>query len=102
MAIVTTERTGACVLCNRETDNVTDHHLVPRCRHKQKRTKKRHATEVRRTTVPLCQPCHRTVHRFFTEKELADEHYTVVSLESDPRIDKHVKWILKQRRNFRV
>lgn len=97
-----TERTGTCVLCDRETDNVTDHHLVPKCRHRQRRTKKMHTREARRITVPLCQPCHRMVHNFFTEKELADSHYTIESLKGASRVNRHVLWVRRQRRNFRV
>ena len=96
------ERTDTCVLCNRETDNVTDHHLVPKCRHKQKRTKRMHTRDVRRTTTPLCQPCHRTIHRFFTEKQLADEFYTIELLKEIDGVERHIDWICKQKRNFRV
>lgn len=96
------ERTDVCRLCDRETDNVTDHHLVPKCRHRQKRTKKMHTKEERRNTVPLCQPCHRMVHRFFTEKELADSLYTIEGLKSEGQMHRHIRWIRKQKRNFRV
>ena len=96
------ESTGICQLCSRETDNISDHHLIPKCRSKNKRIKKRHSRDVIRRKVPFCQPCHHTVHRFFTEKDLADSFCTIDALVADEAISKYLIWIQKQKRNFRV
>jgi len=97
-----TEKPGVCMLCFRETDNISEHHLVPKCRHRHKRTKRSHTREECRETVPLCQPCHRTLHRFFTEKQLADEFFTIELLKEITGMSRHIAWIKKQKRNFRV
>jgi hypothetical protein len=96
------ERVAVCALCEREACDITEHHLIPRTTHKMKRFKKMHTAQAMHTTVPLCQPCHRAMHQFYTEKELATNYYTIGMLLEDEKIQKHVKWIKKQRPNLRM
>ena len=96
------ERVGICSLCNREACDITEHHLIPRTTHKKKRFKKKHTVEAMRTTTPLCQPCHRAVHQFHSEKELADSFYTIDLLLSDEKVSNHVNWVKKQKPDFRM
>ena len=96
------ERSGACALCEREASDITEHHLIPRTTHKKKRFKTKHTVEAMRHTEPFCQPCHRAVHQFYTEKELADNFYTIDLLRADEKIAKHVDWVKKQRSDLRM
>lgn len=74
-----------CVLCERKVNTVSLHHLVP----KQEGGKYQQ-------TVPLCQPCHSTIHLHFTNKELANNFYTIPSLQEAPRLIKYLNWIRKR------
>jgi hypothetical protein len=53
----------ACELCRREVEEITTHHLRPRTRQKQKKSKKecmRGGAKSR--PVALCRPCHNQIH----------------------------------------
>jgi hypothetical protein len=75
-----------CVLCERQVQMVTYHHLVP----KQKGGKH---TE----TVPLCQPCHTTIHVTFSNAELATIYNTIPALQAAERLQTYLKWIKTKR-----
>lgn len=72
-----------CALCEREVAQLTDHHLVPR-------------SEGGTETVPLCHPCHKSVHAFFSNKALARLHPTVEALRAAPEMERYLAWIRKQ------
>ncbi len=78
------ERLGLipCALCGREVKTVTYHHLIP----KQKGGKH---TE----TVPLCQPCHTTLHSTFSNAELATSYNSIPALQSAATMQKYLQWI---------
>jgi hypothetical protein len=61
---------------------VSLHHLVP------KEEGGRHGP-----TVPLCQPCHTTIHLVFTNRELAQQFDTVEKLKAAPALQKYLTWI---------
>ena len=96
------ERTGTCLLCGRDACDISEHHLIPKTTHTIKRFKKKHTVEAMRTTASFCQPCHRAMHQFYSEKELADSFYTVDLLLADEKISNHVQWVRKQRPNLRM
>jgi 5-methylcytosine-specific restriction enzyme A len=73
-----------CALCEREVRQVTKHHLVPR-------------SEGGREVVNLCQPCHKTLHSFFTNETLLKELHTIDSLRAEPEIARYLAWVRKQR-----
>ncbi|HYP29198.1 MAG TPA: HNH endonuclease [Blastocatellia bacterium] len=73
----------ACALCGRRVMRVTKHHLIP---------KSEGGTE----TVDLCLTCHKTLHGFFTNRELATKLCSVEALRGDPKIKKYLAWIRKQ------
>jgi hypothetical protein len=53
----------ACELCQREVDEITTHHLIPRTRHKHKKSKKGFMRDgAKSRPVALCRPCHNQVH----------------------------------------
>ncbi len=78
------ERLGLtiCALCEREVKMLTYHHLVP----KQKGGKH---TE----TVPLCQPCHTTLHITFTNAQLATVYNNIPALQQAAALQKYLHWI---------
>ena len=61
-----------------------------------------HTFEAMHTTAPLCQPCHRAMHQFFSEKELADHYYTIDLLMTNEKVLRHVEWVKKQKLSFRM
>jgi hypothetical protein len=71
-----------CALCERQVKSVSRHHLLPK-------SKGGKHTE----TVPLCQPCHSTIHRTFTNKELAENYTTVEALREAENLQKYLNWI---------
>jgi 5-methylcytosine-specific restriction enzyme A len=72
-----------CGLCNRMVRKVSKHHLVP---------KSQGGTE----TVLLCGPCHKTLHKFFHNKTLAQHLYTIENLQQDADIARYLTWVRKQ------
>ena len=77
-----------CPLCIRDVPHASDHHLTPRSRGGKE-------------TLPICLDCHKSVHAFFTNKELEDRYNTVEALLGDEKFAKHVKWLSKQDPNRR-
>lgn len=73
-----------CPLCSRKDLPVlSDHHLTPKSRGGK-------------ITLPICQDCHRSIHAFFTNKELEDTYHTVEALLSHEKFAKHIKWLSKR------
>lgn len=84
-----------CSLCQRVTKKgTTEHHLIPRTCHKNKWFKKRYTREQMNETVPLCEDCHRGIHKFVpSEKELGRDFNTIDKLLSHKQIGKFVEWV---------
>jgi len=81
---------GICQLCEREVE-VTDHHLIPRTRHKN--VKKTTTAEQRNFTVPLCRACHSQIHDLITEKEMERTYNTIEKLKEHEGVQKFINWI---------
>jgi 5-methylcytosine-specific restriction enzyme A len=71
-----------CALCERDVSTTSRHHLTP----KQKGGK--HGP-----TVPLCQPCHTTLHLTFSNKELATTFNSIPALQVSDRLQPYLEWI---------
>src|SRR5688572_13984561 len=87
-----------CALCERAVPKITRHHLVPRSR--SRKAKRRLRGDARRAvverqdeTIPLCRPCHATVHATLSERELQLAYDTPEALRSHPEIEKFVAWV---------
>lgn len=91
---------ATCALCGRDED-LTRHHLVPRCRHANRRNKRDFAREIVHQTVGLCRPCHKQVHAVLSEKQLEREWNTIPRLLSHPEIARFVDWIRSKPIGFR-
>jgi hypothetical protein len=96
-------KTGTCELCGRFATTLSEHHLIPRSKHKNKRVRKIFSLEEMRTRkFDFCHPCHKGVHIFFSEKELALEYNSIEMLRAEPRIAKHIEWVRSQREDFKL
>jgi hypothetical protein len=82
-----------CALCDREM-KVTRHHLIPKETH-SKMLKKGYKESLLMKTAPVCRFCHSTIHRFFTNDELADHYNTIEKLLEDERVFKFARWASK-------
>jgi len=86
-----------CELCCRDVDKTTEHHLIPKTRHKNKKNKSLFdRKDVKERKANLCNPCHNKVHSILTEKELEINYNTVSAIKKHPDIIKFVKWISKK------
>ena len=95
-----------CALCGRQGVKTTRHHLVPRSRSRKRRRAKQWKRRLRDAggdlnefaarTVPLCRPCHATVHAVLSEKELEQDYHTLDRLRTHPEIERFLGFIRKQ------
>lgn len=93
---------AGCALCGRKGAELTRHHLVPRARHRQGRTRRKHDREARHETVDLCRPCHGNLHAHLSEKELADSYHTLEALRAHPEVARFSRWIRGKPAGLRV
>ncbi|WP_261989932.1 HNH endonuclease [Hymenobacter sp. BT190] len=75
-----------CGLCEREVQQTSRHHLVPR------EEGGRHGP-----VVELCQPCHSTVHLLLDNKELARRYNTIERLREAEELQKYLHWVRRSR-----
>jgi 5-methylcytosine-specific restriction protein A len=73
----------ACELCERRVRGVSRHHLIPK-------------SEGGEVTVDLCATCHKTLHKFFTNRTLARELNSIAALRRDPEVQRYLKWVRRQ------
>jgi 5-methylcytosine-specific restriction protein A len=74
---------GTCALCEREVARISKHHLTPK-------------SEGGTRTTDLCPACHKTLHKFFTNRTLARELNTIDALRQNPEVQKYLAWVRKQ------
>lgn len=87
-------RSGYCELCGRWVSALTRHHLIPRTRHSNRRTRREFDRAARRQRIAwFCRPCHDHVHALFTEKTLERHFNTLPALAAHPAVAKFVAWI---------
>jgi hypothetical protein len=84
-----------CELCQREVNRLTVHHLIPRQAVKRKKADPG-------PTVEICSPCHSQIHHFFTNLELAQNYNTLDKLKNEPRMQKFLSWLRKQKPDKRI
>jgi hypothetical protein len=86
-----------CELCGREK-TLTFHHLIPKKMHRKGRTLRRFdRAELHTRGLWLCRLCHRQIHRFYSEDELAETLNTREAIVRDPRMSRFLKWARKQK-----
>lgn len=78
-----------CPFCNRSgIPKFSDHHFTPK-------------SQGGRETTPICLDCHRSIHSWFTVKELATTYNTIEALLSHEGFAKHIAWLSKRDPNRR-
>ncbi len=87
--------TGVCNICERYV-RLTRHHVYPREIHKAL-IKKGYDIALLNNTVNICRMCHSTVHKFFTNEELARSYYTVDLLLGNEKFLRYAKWAANQK-----
>lgn len=75
-----------CGLCERAVQATSRHHLVPR------EEGGKHGP-----VADLCQPCHSSVHRFVSNRDLARRYPTVAALQAAEELQTYLRWIRRQR-----
>ncbi len=83
-----------CQLCRRRISRLTRRHLIPRLRHRNKKTRKRFDRQAMTTRMArLCKPCHKQLHALFSEKELAESYYSLDALRQHVDVQRFIEWI---------
>mmetsp|Transcript_20378 Transcript_20378/g.19691 ORF Transcript_20378/g.19691 Transcript_20378/m.19691 type:complete len:231 (+) Transcript_20378:337-1029(+) len=82
-----------CELCER-TIQTTRHHVYPKETHDwlRKKNENHYGVYELRKTVSLCRMCHSAIHRFFSNRELAIEYYSLELLLDSELVCKFAKW----------
>lgn len=88
--------TQLCRLCQRKAP-LTFHHLIPRKVHRRPRFRKHYSVEALQSGIWVCCPCHRAIHKFHREMELAVHFYSLDRLLLDPLLQNHIHWAQKQK-----
>jgi hypothetical protein len=87
-------RNELCDLCQRVVSERTRHHLIPRTRHRKKRTQRTfERSEMKERIAMLCRPCHRHIHAVLSNKELESDYNTLEALAAHPEVKKFTDWI---------
>ena len=81
-----------CQLCEQKIEITTKHHLIPRTVHRNKWFRKNFTKEEMHTTVDLCKPCHREIHRQIPEKEMGRNFNTLEKLKAHDKVKGFVEW----------
>jgi 3-methyladenine DNA glycosylase AlkC len=84
-----------CQLCERELEKLTVHHLIPR------QTVKRKQAEAGET-IDICSACHRQIHSLFNNKTLAKNLNTIEKLRAEPKMEKFLIWVRKQKPDKKI
>ena len=102
MAPDVTQPPACCELCGRRMEGLTRHHLIPRTRHHNRRTKREfERQEMLSRILWLCRPCHTQVHALFSEKQLASEYNTREALLADMELQRFLDWIGRKPAGFK-
>lgn len=87
---------GVCLFCGRECA-LTFHHLIPRKLHRRVYFKKTYTREERNEGLAVCRQCHDGIHDSYDEMTLAKTRATPERLLRDPLLQKHFRWVAKQK-----
>jgi hypothetical protein len=91
---------GCCLVCE-NLRRLTRHHVYPREMHK-KLARRGYDEFTLHTTITICRMCHSTIHRFWSNEELALHYYSLDLLLEDEKFMKYAKWAAKQSRQTRA
>ena len=95
-------KTNHCQLCERVMIGLTKHHLIPRTRHRKKRSLRQFdLTDMRTRIIWVCRPCHNHIHDVLSEKELAENYNTRQALLEHDDIRRFVDWVKTKPTGFK-
>jgi len=87
---------GECELCKREKE-LTFHHFIPRCLHKNKWFKKIFTREEMNMGIDICkEDCHKEIHKLINEKEMGRSFNTIQKLMRHTKVKRYIKYIKNQ------
>jgi hypothetical protein len=89
-------RTGECPLCQRNTA-LTFNLLIPKKMHRRRFFQKTYKRQQLAEGVYICRLCHNGIHRLFDEMALAKSLNTLENLLQDEALQKHCRWVARQR-----
>jgi 5-methylcytosine-specific restriction endonuclease McrA len=89
-------RAGECPLCRRTT-TLTFHHLIPKKMHRRNFFQKTYKRQQLATGIYICRQCHNGIHLLFDEMTLAKRFNTLENLLMDETLQKHFRWVARQR-----
>jgi 5-methylcytosine-specific restriction endonuclease McrA len=87
---------GECPLCKRTTA-LTFHHLIPKKVHRRNFFQKNYKRQQLATGIYICRQCHNGIHLLFDEMTLAKRFNTLENLLMDEALQKHFRWVARQR-----
>ena len=82
-----------------EYDNITKHHLIPKTYHSNKKICKLFTVEQMNTTIDLCLECHKQIHTFIKEKDMAKTYNTLDNLLKYDIVHNYIEW--KKKHQYR-
>jgi len=86
-----------CELCKRE-QVLTSHHLIPKQVHSKNWCKRMFdRLEIKKRRAELCGMCHKTIHKFYTHRELGEKFNTVDKLLDNYKMKDFLVWVKKQK-----
>lgn len=91
---------NGCIICG-SMDDLTEHHLIPKTRHTNKKTQSNFSREELNKTITLCSVCHSNLHARFSAKQLEKDLNTVDKILNNEEFYQYVKWRRKHL-NFRT
>jgi len=81
---------ASCALCGRQLGQTVErHHVVPK-------------SEGGTQTVPVHPICHRTIHAFVTNRELAASYTTMDQLKEREDVRRYLRWVAGKPPSFRA
>jgi 5-methylcytosine-specific restriction endonuclease McrA len=90
-------RSGHCPFCRRD-GALTFHHLIPKKVHRRARFARRYSRQQLQQGIFVCRDCHGGIHDAYDEMSLAMDFNTPALLAADPGLQRHFRWVAKQRR----
>lgn len=91
-----------CELCGRSAGPLTRHHLIPRTRHRNRRTRRTFdRRDMQCRLLWVCRACHNPIHDVLTEKALERHFNTRARLLTHPDVARFVRWIADKPPGFK-
>ena len=85
-----------CKLCARIRP-LEFHHLIPKKVHRRTFYRKNYSRDQLNIGVWICRLCHKGIHKFYSEIELAKSLNNLESLKNDLKVQRHIEWSRKQK-----